>query len=621
MTKTIDRDRRARAAGIALLLTTAWFVPWLVVHVDTSRLWLSIPFLAATFLVAAAALVSVVNRWQRAIPERRSIPAGREPEVAVIIPTCGEPLQLLEGTIRSVLDQDWPVERLWLLVSDDGADDRVSDLVNRLALEFPKASLRYHRPPPQGSPERHGEAKAGNLNSALRLLPDRIEFVETRDADDLVGDRHFLRETVGQLVAGPRLAFVQTAKAGQVSSHDPFDNQQPHFFQCAMLSRYAANAVFPCGSGVVWRREALHEIGDFPIWNLVEDLQSGVEALRRGWDGCYLPILGAFAQHSPEDLPNFVKQRGTWALDTMRLTLWAPKHGLSLRQRLQFYELGLFYMQGPATIMFLLAPILGFLFHDYPVVTSTSDFVRHFWPFVAALELHLALIHRPMSLEQLWRARLVWAGLCFVYARACVLAILGGRTSKPRYVVTRKENRYAWHWRLIVPHALVLALLVGSMAWSLSHHSVLSSFDIGSAYWAALYSLLLIGFVRLSWHGVSSGSALRQLGPRRRRGLPAGGPAAVLEGGQHHGAEPAVAAAPAPVALAPRPAVWASAGSGPAQAALMPMPGDHRGPQSREALRQLELRIGEWGRHGEVHHAGQLSPEAAGPVSSVAAES
>jgi hypothetical protein len=46
-------------------------------------------------------------------------------------------------------------------------------------------------------------------------------------------------------------------------------------------------------------------------------------------------------------------------------------------------------------------------------------------------------------------------------------------------------------------------LLAGSMAWSLLNHSVLSSFDIGSAYWAVLYSLLLIGFVRLSWHGVS----------------------------------------------------------------------------------------------------------------------
>ena len=30
---------------------------------------------------------------------------------------------------------------------------------------------------------------------------------------------------------------------------------------------------------------ALAELGGFPVWNLVEDLQSGLEALRRGWRG------------------------------------------------------------------------------------------------------------------------------------------------------------------------------------------------------------------------------------------------------------------------------------------------------------------------------------------------
>jgi hypothetical protein len=89
-----------------------------------------------------------------------------------------------------------------------------------------------------------------------------------------------------------------------------------------------------------------------------------------------------------------------------------------------------------------------------------------------------------------------------VYARAFVLAVLGGPRGKPRYVVTRKEHQHALHWRQIAPHVILLGLLAGSMAWSLAHHSVLSSFDVGTAYWAVLYSLLLAGFVRLSWHGV-----------------------------------------------------------------------------------------------------------------------
>jgi cellulose synthase (UDP-forming) len=516
MSKTIQHDRRAQALGVLLVLAIAWFVPWLAAHADLSHLWLSLPFVAATAVVVAAQLVSVCNRWQRATPTPTPVAAGAEPRVAVIIPTLGEPLEFLERTVRSVLEQDWPAACLWVLVSDDGRDRRVRELVNRLVLEYPQSTLRYHRPPAKGHPNRNGEAKAGNLNSALARVPPGIEFVETRDADDLVGDPRFLRESVGQLLAVEQLAYVQTIKSGAVDRGDPFDNRQPHFFGCAMASRYAANAVFPCGSGVVWRRAALHEIGNFPTWNLVEDLQSGVEALRRGWEGCYLPIVGAYAQHSPEDLPNFVKQRGTWALDTMRLMLWAPKSGLSLRQRLQFYELALFYLQGPATLVFLLTPAIGFVLHDYPVVTSTGAFLLHFWPFAAALELYMAAVHRPLTLEQLWRARLVWAGLSFTYARAALLAVFRGRNGKPRYVVTRKENLHAWHWRLALPHVALLVALAGSMAWSLAHHGLLSSFDVSSAYWVVLYSLLLLGFVRLSWHGIQW-PGLRVGGTRRAR--------------------------------------------------------------------------------------------------------
>lgn len=518
MSRITHRDRRAQALGVLLVLGITWFLPWLVSHADLAHAWLSLPFLLATVVVVAALLVSVVNRWQRAVPVSSPVPAGSEPRVAVIIPTLGEPLQLLAATVRSVLDQDWPAERLWVLISDDAHDPRVRELVNQLALEHPRASIRYHMPPAKGEPSRHGEAKAGNLNSALTRVPKGIELIETRDADDLVGDPQFLRETVGQLMAHERLAFVQTVKSGEVHRGDPFDNCQPHFFGCAMASRYAANAVFPCGSGVVWRRTALSDIGDFPTWNLVEDLQSGIEALRRGWEGCYLPIAGAHAQHSPEDLPNFLKQRGTWALDTLRLMMWAPKGGLSLRQRLQFYELALFYLQGPATLVFLLTPAVGFALHDYPVVTSTGAFLLHFWPFAAALELYMAAVHRPLTLEQLWRARLVWAGLSFTYARAFVLAVRGGRSGKPRYVVTRKENVHAWHWRLVLPHLILLATLAGTMGWSLAHHSLLNSFDVSSAYWVVLYSVLLLGFVRLSWHGVARPSLRRGRLAIRRRG-------------------------------------------------------------------------------------------------------
>jgi len=342
-------------------------------------------------------------------------------------------------------------------------------------------------------------------------VPPGIRFIESRDADDLVGNEHFLREVVGQLLANERLAFVQTAKAGEVSAHDPFDNQQPHFFRCAMLSRHAANAVFPCGSGVVWRRTALHEIGDFPTWNLVEDLQSGVEALRRGWHSCYLPIVGAMGQHSPEDVPNVYKQRGTWAIDTVRLMVWGELRGMSVRQRAQFYELLCYYLHS-FTVLVYVPSIVGALLGYVPFKASGPSLLAHMLPIVLATEAWLLAINRPYNdrrrrqrhpVRELWRVRVIWSGLAPVFMKASIQAIVGGPSHKPVYKVTRKHDDPRWHWGHTLPQTSVLLTVLATLVYALRHNTlprpmVLLPF----VYWGGLYVALFAGFVARSWYGV-----------------------------------------------------------------------------------------------------------------------
>ena len=274
-------------------------------------------------------------------------------------------------TITSVLEQDWPRERMVIVVSDDGHDPELARAVAR----WP---VLYHSPPPRSAPGRDGAAKAGNLNSALGCSSQQhpeLRYIETRDCDDELGSNHFLRQAVGQLEHDQRLAYVQTIKETQVSAGDPFNNREAMFYRGQMLSRNAANATFPCGSGLVWRRLALEDIGLFPTWNLVEDLQSGVEALRRGWHSCYLPIVGAMGQHSPEDVPNVYKQRGTWAIDTVRLMIWGDLSGLNLRQRAQFYELLCYYLHA-FTVLVYVPSIVGALLGYLPFTASGTELSR-----------------------------------------------------------------------------------------------------------------------------------------------------------------------------------------------------------------------------------------------------
>ncbi len=520
-------DRWLRLGGVVLLVASLWYVPWLLSSLNPHALWLAGPFLVANLFTVGAGLLSVANSWQRTVPQARPLRRGGEPLVGVIVPTCGEPVPMILRTLVSVLEQDWPVESLAIVVSDDGHDPRLQQ-----ALEG--RPVHYFSPPPRDAPGRDGAAKAGNLNAAVdylrELYPD-VAFIETRDADDELGSNGFLRQVVGQLDHEPRLAYVQTIKEAQVAPGDPFNNREAIFYRSQMLARNAANAVFPCGSGVVWRREALEAIGGFPTWNLVEDLQSGVEALRRGWHGCYLPIVGAVPQHSPHDVPNFYKQRGTWCLDTVRLVLWGNLSGLGLRQRAQFVELLCFYLASftvPVYLVSLTGALLGFP----PLTAGVAGFVGHMLPLVLATELWLYVLNQPFNdrrtrqrapYRELWKVRTMWVGLSPVFMKATVQAVLGGPNRKPTYRVTLKSDDVRWHWRHTLPQTLLVAGVVAIVLYAVRFGTYPNvTLLAGSVYWGALNVILLGNFIARGWHGVSTTSAFLRRRGRRAQTAPAG---------------------------------------------------------------------------------------------------
>jgi len=496
-----------RSAGLAYLVSAAIYLPWLIASLNRHLPWLSWPFLVANVFTFATTALSVVNHWSRAVPDPHPLPHGNEPAVGIIIPCCGEPVPMVLRTIASVLRQDWPRERMLIVVSDDGHDPALA----RALTCWP---VRYHSPPPRFAPGRDGAAKSGNLNSALEMLiaeHPELRYIETRDCDDELGSNEFLRHAVGQLEHDGRLAYVQTIKETQVSAGDPFNNREAMFYRGQMLSRNAANATFPCGSGLVWRRSALEDIGLFPTWNLVEDLQSGVEALRRGWHSRYLPIVGAMGQHSPEDVPNVYKQRGTWAIDTVRLMLWGDLRGLNLRQRAQFYELLCYYLHA-FTVLVYVPSIIGALLGYVPFIATGSSFLTHLVPIVLATEAWLLAINRPYNdrrrrqrhpIRELWRVRIIWSGLAPVFIKASIQAILGGPNRKPVYKVTRKHNDPRWHWGHTLPQTMVLLTVGFTLVYALRSGSLprLSTL-IPVVYWGGLYVALFAGFIARSWYGV-----------------------------------------------------------------------------------------------------------------------
>ena len=178
------------------------------------------------------------------------------------------------------------------------------------------------------------DSKSGNLNFGMGH--SRGDLILVLDADQVPAPE-ILNRLAG-FFSQPQVGYVQSKQAFFLPEGDPFYNRDKVFYETIQLSNHQANAVISCGSGVVYRRQALEEIGGFASWNLLEDFTSSYELASRGWRGIYHPHALSRGL-APATLAGVYRQRFQWCLDTMRLFFWDNplfKSGLSWQQKAHF---------------------------------------------------------------------------------------------------------------------------------------------------------------------------------------------------------------------------------------------------------------------------------------------
>ncbi len=194
------------------------------------------------------------------------------PFVVVVVPTYGEPIEVLEKTVISLRRLNYPADRYSVIVSDDGHRSEVQAMAAR--------RRAYYNLGPRK------DAKAGNLNSALKFIARRFPqavLVLTQDADEIIHP-DFLQKTVGYFLENERLGFVQTPKEALAPRNDPFGTRDRMFYDVVQVGRNGFGAAFACGSGVLWRIQAVRAIGGFSTWNVVEDLTTSYYLHAAGWE-------------------------------------------------------------------------------------------------------------------------------------------------------------------------------------------------------------------------------------------------------------------------------------------------------------------------------------------------
>ena len=446
----------------------------------------SILHLVAAFWINA---VIVLGVWNQLRPrDQRQAPTLAElPEVAVVIPTYGEPIHVLELVIRAAAALDYPRGLLRVYVSDDGHRDEVAQLARRCGVLYLQGPRK--------------DAKAGNLNSAIaaisRLQP-ACDFVLTQDADEVI-DPQFLHKVVGYF-ANTRVAFVQTPKECVVPDSDPFGNRDRVFYDSIQVGRNGDNAAFACGSGVLWRISAVEQVGGFNTWNLVEDMTTSYELHNAGFDSVYHNEVLSVGL-APDDIPGMLKQRGTWAVDTWRMFLFdnplLKRGNLTLQQRLHYLELGLFYFTSAFIFPLLFfIPMLALLTGDFLIVEGSILF-----PWIAASTLYYLTLAEGSG-AYVWRYWQYWIGHTPTYLSAFWTAVRS-RDQKPRYVVTRKTRLGGFHGHLLWPQFLLLLLacisiVVGITLYGATH----SIFVLTNVLIVIYYTLLVNGICNAAFFGV-----------------------------------------------------------------------------------------------------------------------
>ncbi len=423
---------------------------------------LSLLMLVAELTLLANGLLQLWLTWARQPPVPQEAAAAectlqqriaweprRVPTVDVLVPSCGEPADLIERCLRGCLAMDYPRHQVWLL--DDSARPELSQLCRRLGCRYLSRDGNTH-------------AKAGNLNHALPHLEG--ELLAVFDAD-VVPRAAFLARSVG-LFTDPRVGFVQTPQT--YMNADPVMRNlrlerwlmpdEESFYRWIEPTRQAVGAVVCAGTSFVMRRSALESVGGFETGTPSEDLATGIRLAAAGYRNLYLNAKLS-AGLAPFTIGAMARQRCRWASGTLQTLRTGANPftiaGLTPLQRIAYLEGILHWFNVVPQLLLLLMPLSLGLLGEAPILVQGPGLVTMALPFYLSQLLLVSWLSRGARnalLPELYR---------WIFLLPLVGAVLGTLAGRPqRFRVTPKAisggTRPGPDQRLLVPLLGLLGL-------------------------------------------------------------------------------------------------------------------------------------------------------------------
>ena len=230
------------------------------------------------------------------------------PRVDVLVPCCGEDVDVIMATVRAACALNYPTSCFRVLVLDDGGSAALKQAV--LDLQSHCSHVSYHS---RGKQSGMVFAKSGNMNYALTTLQKESppEFCAILDADSVPAP-DFLRATLPHLLQSPDAALVSTRQYfSNLPNGDPLSQTRSHFYTCQNAALDVLGLAIDAGSGAVFRRSAIVHVGLYPTFSFSEDWQLSQILHGMGWRTFQVQEPLQFGL-VPDTLTGHCAQRNRW---------------------------------------------------------------------------------------------------------------------------------------------------------------------------------------------------------------------------------------------------------------------------------------------------------------------
>ena len=181
--------------------------------------------------------------------------------------------------------------------------------------------------------------KAGALNIALEHTNEKAEILAVIDADYVI-NKEWLVDLV-PLFDDPKVALVQAPQDHRDSKDslikEAMNAEYAGFFDIGMVERNEENAIVAHGTMLMTRLSAMHEVGDWTTYTIVEDSELGLRLFEAGYTAHYTNRRYGWGL-LPDTVEAFRTQRHRWAYGAIQILKRHWRHFLPSSTTLTKYQ-------------------------------------------------------------------------------------------------------------------------------------------------------------------------------------------------------------------------------------------------------------------------------------------